>query len=79
MTVVAGVIDSTTNVVEHPEVVADRITNVAEALGSPDRVIASTDCGMSTYAGWTVIAEDVVWAKLSTLTEGAQLATNRLY
>lgn len=78
MQLVAGVIDSTTNMVEHPEVVADRICTIADAVGSPGRVVAGTDCGMSTYAGWTTIAEDVVWAKLRTLAEGAQLASERL-
>jgi len=79
MTIVAGVIDTTTNVVEHPEVVADRICTVVEAIGSPERVVAGTDCGMSTYAGWTTIAEDVVWAKLRTLAEGTLLANERLW
>jgi 5-methyltetrahydropteroyltriglutamate--homocysteine methyltransferase len=74
-----GVIDSTTNYVEHPEVVADRICQAAEAVGDRSRVIASTDCGFGTFAGSEMVAESVVWAKLRTLREGADLATRRLW
>jgi 5-methyltetrahydropteroyltriglutamate--homocysteine methyltransferase len=76
---VPGVIDTTTNVVEHPEVVADRIVRVAEAVGDRTRVIASTDCGFGTFAGAELVADSVVWAKLSALVEGAALATRRLW
>ncbi|MDX1382105.1 MAG: methionine synthase, partial [Thermoanaerobaculia bacterium] len=75
MLVVAGVIDTTTNYVEHPQVVADRILRVVEAVGDPTRVIAGTDCGFDTAAGFRDVAEDVVWAKLSALAEGAELAS----
>jgi 5-methyltetrahydropteroyltriglutamate--homocysteine methyltransferase len=75
---VAGVIDTTTNYVEHPEVVADRIERAAEAVGDPHRVIAGTDCGFDTSAGIGGVAEDVVWAKLRALRDGADLATRRL-
>lgn len=74
-----GVIDSTTNYVEHPEVVADRICQAVEAVGERSRVIASTDCGFGTFAGSEMVAESVVWAKLRTLREGADLATRRLW
>jgi 5-methyltetrahydropteroyltriglutamate--homocysteine methyltransferase len=74
-----GVIDTTTNYVEHPEVVADRICAVVEAVGDRSRVIASTDCGFGTFAGSDMVAESVVWAKLGTLAEGAKLATRRLW
>ena len=59
---VAGVIDSLTNLVEHPEVVADRIERVAAVImiGDPSRVLASTDCGFDTSAGWGRVADDVV-------------------
>ena len=77
--VVAGVIDVLTNFVEHPEVVADRIEHVAEALGDPHRVLAGTDCGFDTSAGRGRVAEDVVWAKLAALAEGARLASRRLF
>jgi 5-methyltetrahydropteroyltriglutamate--homocysteine methyltransferase len=76
---VAGVIDSLTNFVEHPELVADRIERVAAAVGDPTRVLAGTDCGFDTSAGWGRVAEDVVWAKLASLREGARIASERLY
>jgi 5-methyltetrahydropteroyltriglutamate--homocysteine methyltransferase len=76
--IIAGVIDSLTNFVEHPEVVAERIERVAAAIGDPHRVIAGTDCGFDTSAGMGRVAEDVVWAKLTALTEGARLASQRL-
>jgi 5-methyltetrahydropteroyltriglutamate--homocysteine methyltransferase len=76
---VAGVIDSLTNFVEHPEVVADRIERVAAVVGDPSRVLAGTDCGFDTSAGWGRIAEDVVWAKLTSLRDGARLASDRLF
>lgn len=79
MVLVAGVIDTTTNYVEHPEVVADRLERVAEAVGSPRRVIAGTDCGFETSAGIGAIAPSVVWAKLRSLSAGAALATSRLF
>jgi 5-methyltetrahydropteroyltriglutamate--homocysteine methyltransferase len=75
---VAGVIDSLTNFVEHPEAVADRIERVVQAVGDPHRVIAGTDCGFDTSAGMGRVAEDVVWAKLKSLAEGARLASQRL-
>jgi 5-methyltetrahydropteroyltriglutamate--homocysteine methyltransferase len=76
---VAGVIDSLTNFVEHPEVVADRIERVAAVVGHPSRVLAGTDCGFDTSAGWGRVADDVVWAKLSSLRDGARLASDRLF
>ncbi len=77
--VVAGVIDVLTNFVEHPEVVADRIERVAQVVGDPRRVIAGTDCGFDTSAGRGRVAEDVVWAKLAALAEGARIASRRLF
>jgi len=76
--IIAGVIDSLTNFVEHPEAVADRLERVAAAVGDPHRVIAGTDCGFDTSAGMGRVAEDVVWAKLKALAEGASLASERL-
>jgi 5-methyltetrahydropteroyltriglutamate--homocysteine methyltransferase len=76
---VAGVIDPLTNFVEHPEVVADRIERVARAVGDPRRVLAGTDCGFDTSAGMGRVAEDVVWAKLKALAEGARIASGRLF
>ncbi len=76
---VAGVIDSLTNFVEHPQLVADRIERVAAVVGDPSQVLAGTDCGFDTSAGWGRVAEDVVWAKLSSLRDGARLASDRLF
>src|SRR5262245_11608625 len=79
MLLVPGVVDSTTNVVEHPEVVADRIVAAAETVGDKTRVIASVDCGFGTFAGSQLVEESVVWAKLRTLREGADLASRSLW
>ena len=79
MLLVAGVIDTTSNYVEHPEVVADRVVRVAEVVGDPRRVIAGTDCGFDTSAGIGDIAPSVVWEKLRALRAGAELATTRLW
>ncbi|MBV8131378.1 MAG: hypothetical protein JO282_02540 [Alphaproteobacteria bacterium] len=76
--IIAGVVDSLTNFVEHPEAVADRIERLAAVVGDPHRVIAGTDCGFDTSAGMGRVAEDVVWAKLKALAEGARLASERL-
>jgi 5-methyltetrahydropteroyltriglutamate--homocysteine methyltransferase len=78
MLLVVGVIDTTTNYVEHPEVVADRIELAARAVGDPRRVLAGTDCGFATAAGLGEVAEEVVWEKLAALRAGADLATRRL-
>jgi 5-methyltetrahydropteroyltriglutamate--homocysteine methyltransferase len=76
---VAGVIDTTTNFVEHPEVVAKRLEETVAAVGDRERVIASTDCGFGTFAGREWVAEDVVWAKLDSLRKGADIASARLW
>ncbi len=77
--IVAGVIDTLTNFVEHPELVAERIERVARAVGGPERVMAGTDCGFDTSAGMGRVAPDVAWAKLAALSEGARLASHRLF
>ncbi len=74
-----GVVDVTTNYLEHPEVVAERIARIIDVVGERERIIASTDCGFSTFAGYTMVAEDVVWAKLQVLSQGAVLASERLW
>jgi 5-methyltetrahydropteroyltriglutamate--homocysteine methyltransferase len=79
MLLIPGVIDVTTNYLEHPEVVADRICAFADAVGAPKRILASTDCGFSTFAGYTMVAHDVVWAKLQMLVDGARIASQRLF
>ena len=75
---VPGVIDSTTNFVEHPELVAQRLTRFAETVG-PERVIAGVDCGFASAAGWSIVDPRIVWAKLAALAEGAQIASQRLF
>lgn len=75
---IPGVIDSTTHFVEHPELVAQRIERFAEIVG-PERVIAGTDCGFSTFAGYAGIDPDIAYAKLGAMAEGAAIASARLY
>ena len=74
---VPGVIDSTTNFVEHPELVAERVTKFAQIVGV-DRVIAGSDCGFGTFAGFGTVDPDIAYAKLSALSEGTRLAAERL-
>jgi 5-methyltetrahydropteroyltriglutamate--homocysteine methyltransferase len=74
-----GIIDSTSNYVEHPELIADRICAAVEAVGDRTRVIASSDCGFGTFTGYEFVAASVVWAKLHALKQGAALATERLW
>jgi 5-methyltetrahydropteroyltriglutamate--homocysteine methyltransferase len=75
---IPGVIDSTTNFIEHPRVVAERIERFASIVGR-DRVIAGTDCGFSTFAGFGVVDPAIVWAKLKTLRDGAEIASRNLW
>lgn len=74
---IPGVIDSTTNFIEHPRVVANRIGQFVELVG-PERVIAGTDCGFSTFAGFGAVDPEIVWAKLAALAEGAAIASARV-
>ncbi|MBX3060530.1 MAG: cobalamin-independent methionine synthase II family protein [Anaerolineae bacterium] len=76
---IPGVIETTTNYIEHPEVVADRIERIAQTVGDPRRIIAGTDCGFETAAGSKMVIEEVVWAKLRSLAEGAAIASHRLW
>jgi len=75
---VPGVLDSTTNFVEHPELVAERICRFADIVGR-ERVVAGTDCGFSTFAGFGAVDQDIVYAKLAAMAEGARIATRRLW
>jgi 5-methyltetrahydropteroyltriglutamate--homocysteine methyltransferase len=79
MILIPGVIDTTTNFVEHPEVVANRICEAVETVGDRSRVIAGTDCGFGTSAGSEAVSPDVVWAKLAAIREGADIASRRLW
>ena len=74
---IPGVIDSTTNFIEHPRVVAERIERFTRLVGA-QRVIAGTDCGFSTFAGFGAVDPEIVWAKLAALVEGASIASNRV-
>jgi 5-methyltetrahydropteroyltriglutamate--homocysteine methyltransferase len=76
--VIPGMIDSTTNIVEHPELVADRLLNFASVVGR-ENVIGGVDCGFGTFAGRVQVDTKIVWMKLAALAEGAKLASKRLW
>jgi len=76
--IIPGVIDSTSNIVEHPEVVADRILNFASVVGR-ENVVAGVDCGFGTFAGRVQVDTKIVWLKLQSLTEGARRASKQLW
>lgn len=78
LVIVPGVIDSTTNFIEHPELVAQRIERYAHLVGR-ERVIAGADCGFGTFAGFGPVDPDIAWAKLGALVEGAAIASDRLW
>ena len=73
-----GVLDTSTNYVEHPELVAQRIERFANLMG-PERVIASTDCGFGTFIGSVAVARTVAYKKLASLVEGARIASHRMF
>jgi 5-methyltetrahydropteroyltriglutamate--homocysteine methyltransferase len=75
---IPGVITQSTVLVEHPELVAERIARFAGVVGR-ERVLAGADCGFASFAGSTEIHPSVVWAKLAALTEGARIASRRLW
>jgi 5-methyltetrahydropteroyltriglutamate--homocysteine methyltransferase len=79
MLLIPGVIDTTTNFVEHPEVVARRLREAVAAVGDRERVIASTDCGFGTFAGREYVAEEIVWHKLRAAADGARIASKALW
>jgi 5-methyltetrahydropteroyltriglutamate--homocysteine methyltransferase len=76
--IIPGVLDSTTNFIEHPELVAERITRYARLVGR-ENVIAGTDCGFGTWVGQAAVDPDIAWAKLASLAEGARLASRELW
>jgi 5-methyltetrahydropteroyltriglutamate--homocysteine methyltransferase len=75
---IPGVIDSVTNFVEHPELVAQRIEHLAGVVGR-ENVIAGTDCGFGTIAGSSRVDGQIAWAKLKSMAEGARIATSHLW
>jgi 5-methyltetrahydropteroyltriglutamate--homocysteine methyltransferase len=79
MLLMPGVLDTTTNFVEHPEVVARRLQEAVSAVGDRERVIAGTDCGFGTFAGREYVADEIVWVKLAAAAEGARIASQRLW
>ncbi|HMH52333.1 MAG TPA: cobalamin-independent methionine synthase II family protein [Candidatus Acidoferrum sp.] len=76
--IIPGVIDSTTNFIEHPELVAERIGRYARLVGR-ENVIAGTDCGFGTWVGQAAVDPDVAWAKLASLAAGARLASREFW
>jgi 5-methyltetrahydropteroyltriglutamate--homocysteine methyltransferase len=77
-TIIPGVIESKSNFIEHPELVAQRIARYANLVGR-DNVIAGSDCGFGTWVGQAAVDPDVVWAKLAAMAEGARLATKQFW
>ncbi len=75
---IPGMLDSTTNFVEHPRLIVQRIQRFADIVGR-ERVIAGTDCGFSTFAGFGAVEEEIVYAKLGSLVEGAAMASETLW
>ena len=75
---IPGTLDTTTNFVEHPELVAQRIERFSNIVGK-ERVIAGTDCGFGTFAGFGAVHPDIAYAKLRSLAEGARIASERLW
>jgi 5-methyltetrahydropteroyltriglutamate--homocysteine methyltransferase len=75
---IPGVIDSTSNFVEHPELVAERLVRYAQMVGR-ERIIAGVDCGFGTFAGRVQVDSNIVWMKLQALAEGARLASQELW
>ena len=75
---IPGVIDSCSNYVEHPDLVAERLCRFADIVGR-ERVIAGADCGFATVADWNTVDPDIVWMKFASMVEGAQRATKRLW
>jgi 5-methyltetrahydropteroyltriglutamate--homocysteine methyltransferase len=77
-TIIPGVIESKSNFIEHPELIAQRIARYANLVGR-DNVIAGSDCGFGTWVGQAAVDPDVVWAKLAAMAEGARLATRQFW
>jgi len=78
-TLIPGVVDVKTNIIDHPETIADRIERVHDAVADDTPLVAAPDCGFGTQAGLGMVSPEIAWAKLEALSEGAQIATDRLY
>ena len=79
MILIPGVIDTTTNFVEHPQVVANRLCEAVDTVGDRSRVIAGTDCGFGTSAGYGKIDPEIAFLKLGALVTGAEKASRALW
>jgi 5-methyltetrahydropteroyltriglutamate--homocysteine methyltransferase len=75
---IPGVIESKSNFIEHPQLIAQRIERYAKLVGR-EHVIAGSDCGYGTWVGQAAVDPDVVWAKFAALTEGARIATRKFW
>jgi len=78
-TLIPGVVDVKTNVIDHPETIADRLERVADAVDESTPLVAAPDCGFGTQAGLGMVDPEIAWAKLEALDEGADIATERIY
>ncbi|SFT08274.1 cobalamin-independent methionine synthase II family protein [Halostagnicola kamekurae] len=78
-TLMPGVIDVKTNIIDHPETIADRLERVADAVDDSTPIVAAPDCGFGTQAGLGMVDPEIAWAKLEALVEGAEIATERIY
>ncbi|HEX8967673.1 MAG TPA: epoxyalkane--coenzyme M transferase, partial [Chloroflexota bacterium] len=76
--IIPGVLDTTTNYIEHPQLVAQRLVRYAQLVGR-ERVMAGADCGFGTFAGTPMVHPDIVFAKLASMVEGARLASQALW
>ena len=77
-TLIPGVVDVKTNVIDHPEAIADRLERVADAVDDGTPLVAAPDCGFGTQAGLGMVDPEIAWAKLEALVEGAEIASDRL-
>lgn len=75
---IPGVLDTTTNFVESPQLVADRLLKFADMVGR-ERVMAGSDCGFGTFAGFGAVHPSICWAKLGAMAEGARIASEKLW
>jgi 5-methyltetrahydropteroyltriglutamate--homocysteine methyltransferase len=76
--IILGVIDVKSNCIEHPQIVADRLTRLEKIVGR-ERVLAGTDCGFDTFIRFSQVDPDVAWENLRTMSEGAELASKELW
>ncbi|WP_424014757.1 methionine synthase [Halorubrum xinjiangense] len=77
-TLIPGVVDVKTNIIDHPETIADRLERVADAVDDGTPLVAAPDCGFGTQAGLGMVDPEIAWAKLEALVEGAEIASDRI-